>query len=282
MTFDEKTLTLNGRPVRYWEDGTANNRVLLLLHGGIGDAYLNWSPGVPTLVEHFRVIAPDLPGFGATPAQPIMTVDALLEWIKGFLDVLKIEQVALGGHAFGALLARLFAAAYPSYVVALIMVNGGTIPNIPPTMRVLARLPVIGSSIFYLLARSTASPSQLARLVHVQDVLTDDFSARVQSNLSGFAAMMRLLASSHVPEKRSPPVPTLLLWGAEDQIVTLAESERIKAALGGDATLSPIAGCANMPHVEAPEVFAWQIVQFIETRNRPSRPDLPGVGKLQE
>lgn len=279
MTFDEKTISVNDRSVRYWQDGAANSRVLLLLHGGIGDAHLNWSPGAPSLAEHFRVIAPDLPGFGATAALPSMSVESLLEWIRQFLDALGIEQVALGGHAFGALLARLFAAAYPPYVVALIMINGGTIPNIPPMMRALARVPLIGSTIFYLLARSTVSSGELARLVRVQGVLNDEFAAQVQANLSGFAAMMRLLAACPMPEKRTPPVPTLLLCGAEDEIVTLKEAERIKSALG-DALLSPVADCANMPHVEAPEVFAWQVIQFIETRNRPSKPDLPGVGRL--
>jgi pimeloyl-ACP methyl ester carboxylesterase len=280
MTFDEKTISVNGRSVRYWQDGVANSRVLLLLHGGIGDAHLNWSPGAPALVEHFRVIAPDLPGFGATAALPTMSVESLLEWIKQFLDALGIEQVALGGHAFGALLARLFAAAYPPYVVALIMVNGGTIPNIPPVIRVLARIPLIGRSVFYLLARSTVSPNELARLVRAQGVLNDEFAAQVRANLPGFAAMMRLLAVHPMPQKRTPPVPTLLLWGADDEIVTLKEAERIKGTLG-DAMLSPIADCANMPHVEASEVFAWQVIQFIETRNRPSKPDLPGVGKLR-
>lgn len=280
MTFDEKTITLNGRSVHYWQDGETNSRVLLLLHGGIGDADLNWLPGASALVEHFRVIAPDLPGFGKTDSLPTMSVDALLEWIKQFLDVLEIEQVALGGHAFGALLARLFAAANPTYVVALIMINGGTIPNIPPIMKALARFPLIGKGIFYLLARSTVSPNELPRLVHNKDVLNDEFVTKVQSNLSGFASMMHLLAVTPIPEKRTPPVPTLLLWGAEDEIVTLKEAERIKGALG-DAMLSPVAGCANMPHIEEPEVFAWQVIQFIETRNRPSKPDLPGVGKLR-
>jgi len=116
--------------------------------------------------------------------------------------------------------------------------------------------------------------------VRAHHVLNDEFTAQAQANLSGFATMMRLLAANPIPEKRTPPVPTLLLWGAEDEIVTLEEAERIKSSMG-DAILSPIADCANMPHVEAPEVFAWQVVQFIESRNRPSKPDLPGVGKLR-
>lgn len=280
MTISEKTVSLHNQSVHYWEDGERHERSLLLLHGGIGDALLNWSASMPILAENYRVVAPDLPGFGQTAALPMMQVEPLLDWLKEFLDALEIEHAAIIGHAFGGLLARLFTAAHPSYAVALVLVNGGSIPNIPPVMRLLARVPFLGSSLFYSLARSTIAPKELTRLIYTKEILTDDFAVRAQANTSGFAQMMRLLAAHPIPEKRTPPVPTLLLWGANDEIVTLVEAEKIKSSIR-DAGLSPIADCGNMPHLEAPEVFAWQVVQFITNLNRPSKPDLPGVGKLR-
>jgi pimeloyl-ACP methyl ester carboxylesterase len=281
MTISENTVSLHNQSVHYWEDGEQHERILLLLNGGIGDARLNLSASMPILAENYRVIAPDLPGFGQTTALPIMQVEPLLEWVKEFIDSLEIEHAVIIGHAFGGLLARLFVAAHPSYAVALVLVNGGTIPNIPPIMRLLARVPFLGRSLFYSLARSTVGPKELARLIYTKEVLTDDFLVQAQANISGFAQMMLLLAAHSIPEKRTPPVPTLLLWGANDEIVTLAEAEKIKSSIR-DAALSPLADCGNMPHLEAPEVFAWQVVQFVTNLNRPSRPDLPGVGKLRD
>ncbi len=275
---NEQTVALNGKTVRYWQTGANQPRTVLLLHG-LADAQSNWSAVVPVLAEQFQVIAPDLPGFGgsaALAARP--TPELLLNWIKQFVELLNIEQVAVVGHSFGAVLARLFSAIYPQYVPALVLVSGGTIPNVPRQLRWMGRLPVVGSSMFYTLARSTTSG--LTRMVHDPKALPPDFAVQTQANISGLAAMMRMMATANMPEKRTPPVPTLLLWGEVDSINTLDEAERIKAAIPG-AQLARIAECGGLPQIEAPEVLAWQVQQFLDNLNRPSKPSLPGVGLLR-
>ena len=64
MTISENVIDVGGLPVHYWEGGAENGRALLLLHGGIGDAWANWSKVMPALAEDYHVFAPDLPGFG--------------------------------------------------------------------------------------------------------------------------------------------------------------------------------------------------------------------------
>ncbi len=279
MTLQEKTTTVNGQTVHYWEAGAELPRALLLLHGGMGDAKLHWASCMPLLAEEFRTIAPDLPGFGGSAPLSSLSIENLLAWIKGFIDHLGLEQMALIGNDFGALLARLFGAAYPLYAPALVLVNGGSIPNIPPMLRTLARTSLVGDVLFYLLARSTLAPAQLKRMIHAKEVLTDDFKTQVRASVPAFAHMMRLWASDPIPEKRKPPLPTLLLWGAEDPIAPLDEAERIKSAIPG-AVVSPIAECGHMPQLEASEVFAWQVTQFLNDPGRAAKTELPGVGLL--
>ncbi len=279
MALQEKTTTINGYTVHYWEEGETQTRAVLLLHGGMGDARLHWVPCMPLLGEGFRVIAPDLPGFGGSTPLNQLSVESLLDWIKAFIDHLGLEQMALVGNDFGGLLARLFSAAYPLYVPALVLVNGGSIPNIPPMLRLVARTPLVGSTLFYLLARSTLTPAELGHMIHEREVLSDEFTTQVQASIPGFARMMRLWASEPIPEKRKPLLPTLLLWGAEDKIATLEEAERIKNAVPG-AVLSPIADCGHMPQLEAAEVFAWQVGQFLNEPGRMAKSALPGVGLL--
>lgn len=279
MGLHEKSVTLKNLNVHYWEDGEQNERTVLLLHGGMGDAAFHWTQCIPLLAEEFHVIAPDLPGFGGSESLPSLTIDHLLDWLKQLFDALKIEQMALVGNDFGALLARLFSAAYPQSVPALVLANGGSIPNIPAFMNVLARVPLIGNALFYGLARSTFSAAELPNVIYDADILTDEFKATVKGNIPSFGRMMRMLAVDHMPEKRQPQLPTLLLWGMNDSIAPQAEAERIQASIPG-AQLSPIADCGHMPQLEACEVFAWQLIQFLNDPARSVKPNLPGVGLL--
>lgn len=279
MSLHEKTLTFDKQTVHYWEDGAHHERCVLLLHGGMGDARFHWEPCIPLLAEQFRVIAPDLPGFGGSTALPNLTIDQLMDWIKQLFAALHIEQMALVGNDFGALLARLFSAAYPQAVPALVLVNGGAIPNIPASMRFLARLPLVGNVLFYTLARSTFSPTQLPQVIFAGDVLTEDFKSTVQANSRPYGQILRMLAADRMPEKRQPLLPTLLLWGSNDSIAPQAEAERMQGTIPG-AQLATIAECGHMPQLEACEVFAWQLVQFLNDPGRSNKPTLPGVGLL--
>lgn len=90
---------------------------LLLLHGsGPGvSAYTNWRKVMPELAKHFRVIAPDLAGFGYTERDPDFTYD-IKHWGKhllSFLDALELEKVHVVGNSFGGSLALATAARFP-------------------------------------------------------------------------------------------------------------------------------------------------------------------------
>lgn len=282
MAPHERTLTLNQRQVRYWEDGAQNVRVILLLHGGLGDASLTWGSVIGALSDEYRVIAPDLPGFGGSEKLDQPGVRHLVDWIKALMDALEIVDAVVVGHAFGGLFARLFAGAYPQYVPAVLIVNGGTIPSIPPLFAALARVPVIGGLLFNGIGRSASSRQTLERMISVKTVLTENFLRNAASNAASFSRLMQEIAAYGVPEKRIPRVPTLLLWGVEDQEVPLEEARNIKNQIPG-AKLNEIESCGHFPQLEVPEVFAWQVKHFLNELSRPSRPRKnPGAGPLPD
>lgn len=283
MSINQKQLTLDGLAVNYIQAGAPSPDAppLLLLHGAVGGARLCWEPAVPLLAESYQVIAPDLPGFGGSAALPAMRTQSLLGWLEQFLAALAIAQAVIVGSSLGALLARLYAAGQPARVRALVLVNGGSLPNVPASMRRLAQQPVLGRGAFQVVARSTLAPNELRRAVHTQAVLTDSFLAQARASAGAFSELMRAFAADELPPQRTPAVPTLLLWGSDDQVNTLQEAERIKAAIPG-AALAPVSACGLLPQHEAPDVFVWQITRFLANLDRPSRPDLPGVSMLQK
>ncbi|MBZ0297450.1 MAG: alpha/beta hydrolase [Anaerolineae bacterium] len=278
MAIEEKDIKVNDLTVHYCQCGASSSRPVMLLHGGIGNARLNWSESMPLLAEEFYVLAPDLPGVGGSDALPNLNIPRLLEWIQQLMSAFQMEQMALVGSDLGALLVRLFSAANPQSVPAAVLVNGGSIPSIPGGLRMLARIPLFGGLIFQFGARSTLSTQGLERLVHSHALLTPEFVEQAHSSLPLLSRVMHSIASQPLPEQQVPLLPVLLLWGADDSVATLSDAKRIQKSIPG-AQLSEIRDCGHLPQIEAVEVFAWQTTKFLNDPS-PSRPDLPGVGRL--
>ncbi len=272
MTFHEKTITLIGAQAHYLAAGEEQGKALLLLHG-LGTARLNWEPAIPLLAEHYHIIAPDMPGFGASAA--VSHLQDLNRWLKALLDTLNVQQAVVVGSSIGGLVARLFAAGEPQLAPALVLVNGGAVPNLPSIARILANTPILGD---WLFGRMPTSAGSVNRMVHVKAVKTPEFLQQISASSKGVAGISKMLARDPLPEATTPQVPTLLLWGAEDQFATLADGERIKASIPG-AILSPIADCGHLPQLEATDVFTWQIHQFLENLSRPKK-ESRGAGML--
>jgi pimeloyl-ACP methyl ester carboxylesterase len=275
----EKSVRVDGLNVHYLEAGENHPRSLLLLHGGMGDAWLHWSASIEALAEDFHVFAPHLPGFGKSDALPRMRTEALLNWLRSFLRTVGVEQAVLIGNAHGGLLARLYASAYPQDVPALVLVNGGGVPDVPGLMRFLERIPLISNLVFGMLGRTATSPTTLKQMIHAEDVLTDDFIKQVQASGKSFSRLMRMFFASPMPKAQTPLVPALILWGASDQVATLADAQAIKDSIPGSA-VTEIADCGHMPQLETMDVFVWQVNTFLESLSRPTRTDLPGAGML--
>jgi pimeloyl-ACP methyl ester carboxylesterase len=259
---------IGGRPARCWEDGEEHGRTLLLLHG-VGDAEANWREVMPALAESFHVIAPDLPGFGASAPLADISAGAQIVWLKALLEALEIEQAVPIGVSFGALLARLFASAHPDIAPAVILVNGGALPNISRGLSILSRLPVVNRLLFGALARSATSRGHLETIVASKAVIDDALLANAQANQPALARLMQGLISLPLPEQRMPLVPIMLLWGESDPTAPLEDAEHLSATLPG-AVLSPIADCGQLPQLEVSEVFAFQVIHFLERLSRPS------------
>ena len=275
MALIENMATVNGKQVHYWEDGNNVEQTILLLHGGFGNAQLNWQEAIPHLADEYHVIAPDLPGYGQSESIRI-TVQNLVDWTRYFIDHLQLEQVVIVGHSFGGLITRIFASQNPKYTPAIVLVNGGVIPAVPLPAKVIAYTPVIGSLVYNQIAKSTTKNSSLESTLKTEEAVTAEFREAVQAEARALGKLMRALSISPVPSERVPPLPVLLLWGEEDSVTPRVVGEYIQRNLKG-SKLSLIADVGHMPQVEVPDVFAWQVKQFLKDLNRPRR---QGISKL--
>ncbi|NDJ63045.1 MAG: alpha/beta hydrolase [Chloroflexi bacterium] len=279
MNLEAKTLTLNGALVQYWEAGAPDAAVLVLIHGGLGDAHMHWASVLAPLAEQYRVVAPDLPGYGGSAPLPTVTADALVAWLHQFITALESGPVVVIGNSIGAWFARLYASAHADQVKALIMVNGGELPQAPPLLRWAARTPGIRSVAAAVMGRAMGGRATINDMIY--DKRADRAEVYAQGKAAGpvFGRLIGDLLAGDPPTNQKPQVPTLLLWGAEDRVATLSYAKQLKKTLPG-AQLQEISEAGHLPQVEAPDAFSFQVTSYLERLSEPPRPDFGGVGML--
>jgi pimeloyl-ACP methyl ester carboxylesterase len=117
----------DGVNIFYREAGPQDAPVVLLLHGFPASSF-QYRELIPRLADRYRVIAPDLPGFGFTqvPAERsyTYTFDALARTILAFTDALKLTRYALYVFDYGAPTGFRLAMAHPERITAIVSQNG--------------------------------------------------------------------------------------------------------------------------------------------------------------
>lgn len=122
-----QTITLGPVEMFYREAGPKDAPVLLLLHGFPTSSHM-YRDLIPRLADRYRVIAPDLPGFGATVA-PLRgdyaySFESLFKAVERFTEALGLARYALFVFDYGAPVGFRLAAAHPEKVTAIITQNG--------------------------------------------------------------------------------------------------------------------------------------------------------------
>ena len=115
-----------GGIVTNYHDSGAGDPVLLIHGSGPGvTAWANWRLNMPVLAETFRVIAPDMVGFGYTqsPSQAIRDKRVWVDHLAAFLDALGVEKVSIVGNSFGGALTLAFMVAHPKRVERAVLMG---------------------------------------------------------------------------------------------------------------------------------------------------------------
>jgi pimeloyl-ACP methyl ester carboxylesterase len=122
-----KRVDVDGVEVFYREAGPADAPTLLLLHGFPSSSHM-FREVIPKLADAYRVIAPDLPGFGQSdmPARAVFeyTFDRLARVIDRFTEVVGLDHFAIYVFDYGAPVGLRLAAWHPGRITAIISQNG--------------------------------------------------------------------------------------------------------------------------------------------------------------
>jgi len=222
-----------GFETNYHEQG--QGQPVLLVHGsGPGvTAWANWRLVIPKLAEQFRVVAPDMVGFGYTERPPGQSYD-MKAWLRhalDFMDAMEMEQVDLVGNSFGGALALALTAYHPERVRRLVLMGSVGVPfEITP-----------GLDDVWGYQPSVENMRRLVDIFAYDPALASDELAQMRYEASirpgvqeAYAAMFpaprqRWVDAMVTPDDRIRGIEqeTLIVHGREDQVIPVETSQKL-------------------------------------------------------
>lgn len=259
-----KTISLTHGNIAYLEQG--QGRPLVLLHANPGD-HQDFAAIMPVLAENFRVIAPDWPGYGQSPApQPPQAASAFLyaAILQEFMVTLDLSGVILLGNSVGGFAAVRAALDMPERVAGLVLVSpGGFTPHTAVTRLFcwlqgsewVIRRSVVWFAKQYLRRRTTVTAAMLQRAAAEQQTATAvAVNAAIWRSFTEPAHDLRE-AARHIQ------APTLVVSGRHDPVIPAHKDGKIAAAAIPQAR-QIVLGTGHAPFAEDPEAFLTAVQPF--------------------
>jgi 3-oxoadipate enol-lactonase len=242
---------VNGRMLSY--DDTGSGEPIVLLHAFPFDRRMWWSTAAALAGRH-RVIAPDLRGFGESPASGPFSIADLADDVAALLDVLGLSRATLLGLSMGGYVALAFAARHGARLERLVLADTKAGPDTPEARRgrdeAIALVQAEGVEAYL--------ERQLPRLLSpgASDALRA--STRALGLQTPEALVNGLVALRDRPDRTGElgqiAVSTLVMVGAEDRVTPPSEARAMAAAISG-ARLVELPAAGHLSNLEAPAAF---------------------------
>ena len=268
---EQKSIDIGKLHIEYLEGG--KGEVLILLHG-FGANKDNWTRVAKYLTPYFRVIAPDLPGFGESSRNVEVSysysdqVDRLHEFVKA----LKLEVFHLGGNSMGGNLAGNYTAKFRKEISSLWLIATAGIVSPQP------------SELFRMLKAGNRNPlvveneeeyDQLLDFIFVNKPfipgaikrhLVKDAINHQPLNQIIFKQIASIDPDNFVPLEillKNIQTKTLILWGDNDRVLHVSGAKILESAMP-NAKIVIMKNVGHVPMVEKPEESANIFLKFME------------------
>ena len=261
---EERYVELNHGTTRYIEAGSGYPTILVHGVGYTGGAH-NWLLNIGPLSSKLRVLAVDCPAWGKGEGQlgQEYSFAYLVDFIREFQDALGLEKTNLVGHSMGGWLASLFGYESPNRLNKLVLVaSGGAMPRQLQTM---------------VEFTPPAREKVLDGLKHtVKDASVDlealaDYNFALTDNPARLAAYRNVLTHMNNMETRERyntvrrfghiDVPTLVVWGRNDQTNALEMGEMTHQGIPGSKMV--VFDCGHFIPTEAPDELNAALLDFL-------------------
>ena len=261
------TADANGIKTNYLEAGKGDPVVLIHGSGPGVTSYANWRLVLPALAENFRVLAPDMVGFGFTerPANIEYGVQTWADQVVGLMDTLELPTAHLVGNSFGGAIALRIATQHPDRVGKLVLMGSMGVPF--PITEGLER--VWGYEPSFENMRKVLDVFAYSRDLVNDELAEVRYRGSIQPGFQeSFAAMFpaprqRWVEAMCTPEDdiRRLPHRTLIVHGREDQVIPVQTSLRLMELID-NADLSVFSHCGHWSMIERTADFNRSVSEF--------------------
>ncbi len=275
MKPEKKKVVVDGLSISYMEAGPEGwvGSPLLLVHGFLVHS-ATWTSVMPSFAERFRVLAPDLPGFGESDMPPAdgASFAKFAAFLNRFCEVLGVQTAVVIGHSMGGAIAIVACSMYPHRFVKGVFMDAAAFPFKAPLKGRIPKIPVIGGIIFkhlygwgmfqqYFRNDVFHDPSRID-----MDRLRDFYRAFEMPGRKAY--MHRILPQVTDGTEVAPHVakvkqPTLVVWGAQDTLVPISIGHRLERELAS-TRLEIVKGSGHPPQEECPEEASRVILDFLK------------------
>ena len=263
-----RTIDAGGIETSYLDAGTGEPIVMLHGSGPGVSAIANWQHNIGTLSQRFRVLAPDIVGFGATerPADVVYSLRTWTDHIWAFLDAHGIEKTAIVGNSLGGRIALQMATDRPDRITKMVLMGA---PGVGMTL-------TEGLGALRAYEPSHDAMRHLLRNYFTVDptMITDELVAiRYEASIAdgAYEAYRAMFfdprhAGSELgiteDEVRAIATPALLVHGREDKVVPMQVSVTMLGLLP-NADLHVFSACGHWTQIERADEFSALVSDYL-------------------
>lgn len=255
--FPMRVVEAAGVKTTYYEVGDKNRPALVLLHGMSSSAD-GFRELMHELSADYRLLAPDIPGFGSSESIEPYTFERLVDWLDEFLGAVGISMAHLMGHSFGGALAVSYALAYDGRTCSMVLLAPSVLRpgKYPEWLRNLGKSPLaerimgisVAASRLWLERLSKASFYDPARF---PDTLWER-RAEEYRQARASAAVLRASALHDIrAELDQIGQPTCVIWGEDDPVLDPGDAVTLSSLMPqSTTTLHLLPQCGHVVHIE--------------------------------
>jgi abhydrolase domain-containing protein 6 len=265
-----KSVNIPDFKIVYAEGGTGDTIIMIHGFGGSKDA---WSKFAKYFTPNYRVIIPDLPGFGdsSKPQDAKYDGKSQIERLNLFVKELKLTKFHVVGHSMGGALAFYYTATYPDMVKTLTLVD--SIGVIAPTKSELDLLlekgimPLVVKDIkdfdrylgmvYY---KAPQLPSFIKKYLAQKAVKASAFNEKIFNEIKNTDLTYMKSKLNEIT------APTLIIWGDSDKAVHISSVPIFEKNIKGSRS-AIIKECGHAPMMEKPQETASVYQDFLKGRN---------------
>lgn len=249
---EEKEITVKNLKINYKIMGSGEP--FLILHGWRSNSN-RWVKVGDALSKRFKIIIPDLPGFGKSEEPKIAwSPDDYVEFIREFSDLISDlnKDFYLLGHSFGGMLAAKFSIKYTQKVKSLFLVSASCIRITTPSKKILYNISRI-VKIFYFFPHYELFRKFIYRYIirksdypHVSGIMKKIYLKVISDDLSHKLPFLK--------------VPTTIIWGSKDDMTPIEHADIIYKKIP-ESKLVVIPDVRHNLNITIPEILAQKILE---------------------